>query len=147
MPNTPESDSLEWVTTLTEHEGAPLALRVRPHANTPENRKQYGLRIAVVHELAEVRTDGLPTPKYNDSLSAFDHELHQCVEDGGEGLVVIVETLGGQRVYFSYAQSDAKIDIKLNKLAEKYPQHTLKIVARPDNKWEAYEHYRALFRW
>jgi hypothetical protein len=37
------SDATEapWLTAMAEHEGLPLALRVRPGADTPDNRAKF----------------------------------------------------------------------------------------------------------
>ena len=136
-----------WVTTMAQHEGAPIALRVRPNANTPANRDLYSVRVAVVHELSNVTSNGLPEAEYNNQLAEFDDEVHRCLEGDGDGLVVLVETFSGRRIYFSYVRSDANVDGRLEKLKARFPQHTLRSKASDDGDWEAYEHYRKLFPW
>jgi Family of unknown function (DUF695) len=139
--------SAAWITGHTTHEGAPIALRIRPNANTPTNRKRYNRRVAVVHELAEVTQNGMPEAEYNEGLAAFDHEMHQCLEGDGDGLVVLVETLSGRRIYFSYVRPGIDVDARLDALKAKYPQHALRSKAAEDTEWEAYEHYHKLFPW
>ncbi len=92
MPKGSDKIDAPWLTAMAEHEGLPLALRVRPGADTPANRAKFATLVLASHELAEVTSNGLPVATYNDALADFDHAVHGAIEQGGVGLAVLVET-------------------------------------------------------
>lgn len=92
--------------------------------------------------------NGLPEPEYNKGLAEFDHAVHQCIDNGGDALVVLVETFAKRRIYFSYVRPDSNVETRLAALANKYPQHAIEVgPLRSDPDWEAYGHYRKTFPW
>ena len=90
-----------WLTAMTRYEGFPLALRVRPKADTSSNRATLTSLGAVAHQLAQVRDDGLPQDEYNSALEDFDLALQAAIAGEGAGLVVLVETFAGRRNYYA----------------------------------------------
>jgi hypothetical protein len=82
---------------MAEYEGQPLALRVRPAADSAANRARYPRVALISHALSDVTSNGLPEANYNDLLADFDQDVHSFVERGGDGLVVLVETFSGKR--------------------------------------------------
>ena len=87
-----QSTPAPWLTALVTYEGLPLALRVRPAANTAANRAAFPTLAIVTHDLAEVKSNGLPADTYNHSLFQFDMDLQAAIEGTDEGLVVLVES-------------------------------------------------------
>jgi len=72
----------EWLGSTQRYEGLPLALRVRPLADSPEHRARWPHFAAVTHVLAQVRGDGLPEPAYNETLDAFDAAVIHKLDAG-----------------------------------------------------------------
>jgi hypothetical protein len=136
-----------WLTAMAEYEGLPLALRVRPAADTPTNRAKFAGLVLVSHELAEVTSNGLPVAKYNDSLADFDHAIHGAIEEEGVGLVVLVETFSGKRNYYAYVGDDNVVKQRVKELEGKYPQHKLGLRRGADPEWALYSDYRHRFSW
>jgi hypothetical protein len=136
-----------WLTAMAEYEGLPLALRVRPNADSPTNRAQFAKLVLVSQELAEVTSNGLPVAKYNDSLAEFDHAVHTAIEQEGAGLVVLVETFSGKRNYYAYVADDAVVKQRVRAIQEKYPQHQLEVRGGSDPEWALYNDYRQRFPW
>jgi hypothetical protein len=62
----------QWLGSTVRHEGFPLALRVRPDADSPANQKALPHLVALTHHLDQVRVDGLPEAAYDDGLALFD---------------------------------------------------------------------------
>jgi 4-hydroxyphenylpyruvate dioxygenase-like putative hemolysin len=89
-----------WLTTMREYNGQPMAIRLRPIPATESARETCGHLLVITQEMAHVRADGMPEPDYNDSLFQFDGELIRELECNG--LVVLVETYAGKRIYYAY---------------------------------------------
>jgi hypothetical protein len=136
-----------WLTNIVEHEGFPLALRVRPAIDTPENRSAYRRLLLVTHELAQVRANGLPESDYNQSLAGFDRDMFQFLECQGDGMVAFVETFAGKRTYYAYVDTGATFKARFAELKAKYPQHALSVGFREEPNWETYNLYRQLYPW
>jgi hypothetical protein len=136
-----------WLTAMAQYEGFPLALRVRPAADTAANRKRFPHLATVTHQLKHVKRNGLPKAKYNQSLAEFDHDMHAFVERDGDGLVVLVETFAGKRSYYAYTADEARLRSRISDLRELYPQHVLDITDREDAGWRFYKRYRKQFPW
>jgi hypothetical protein len=144
----PEKRDLDpWLTNLVEHEGFPLALRVRPNIDTADNRSAFSRLLLVTHELAQVRSNGLPESRYNHLLSDFDQDMFQFLEGEGDGIVALVETFAGKRTYYAYIDVRATFRARLADLTAKYPQHVLNVGYREEPNWETYELYRKLYPW
>jgi len=141
------AESAPWIGSLVQHEGFPMALRVRPKADSPANRKAFTRSLVVTHELANVKPNGLPEDEYNHSLAAFDRAVHRFIEGEQRGLVVIVETYAGKRIYYCYVDATATFKDRYAKLKAEYPVHKLTIGHCEEPTWETYELYRKLFPW
>jgi hypothetical protein len=147
MTLTPEPADGPWLNLWTEYEGERLALRVRPDADSPAARRAFPQFAAIEHALAEVRADGMPVAEYNHSLADFDHDVHDCVERDGDGLVVIVETFSGKRAHYAYVADGARLGARVEELRVKYPQHVLDVRGNADPQWRFYTQYRRQFPW
>jgi len=147
MPLLPKPEDGPWKTALTQYEGEPLALRVRPNVNTPEARRAFPRLAVIEQELAEVGGNGLPVSKYNLSLLSFDRDVHEFVGRDGDGIVVLVETFSGKRTYYAYVADDARLSARIKELRDKYPQHILNLRHGNDPEWSFYKDYRQQFPW
>jgi len=136
-----------YVSTVTDWEGFPLAIRACPlNADDPIWSSNPHLAF-LEHQLAEVKDNGLPEKDYNDRLADFDHEVHQAFESGSGGQVIVVETFGGKRTYYACTESvDAATEI-LNGIVNKFPQHRLSPGTNADHSWKFYLQYRERFEW
>lgn len=147
MPNSHSETDAPWLTAMAEYEGLPLALRVRPNADTSANRKKFPKLMLASHELAEVTSNGLPVAEYNDSLADFDHGMIEAIEQGGAGLVVLVETFSGKRNYYAYVADESLAKQRTKSFQGKYPQHSLEVRGGSDPQWALYNDYRKRFPW
>ena len=143
----PEKRDLDpWLTNLVEHEGFPLALRVRPNIDTADNRSAFSRLLLVTHELAQVRSNGLPEFRYNHSLSDFDQDMFQFLEGEGDGIEALWRRSPAS-VPITHILMFATFRARLADLTAKYPQHVLNVGYREEPNWETYELYRKLYRW
>ena len=124
-----------------------MSLRVRPNAETAENRLAFSRLLLVTQELAEVRPNGLPESSYNQSLAGYDKDVFHFVESEGDGIVALVETFAGKRTYYAYVDVDATFKARFEELKAKYPQHIISISHRLEAEWETYHLYRNLYPW
>jgi hypothetical protein len=108
----------EWLGATVEYEGFPLALRVRPQADSPANQTKLPHLVALTHHLDHVRADGLPKAGYNDTLDSFDGDVVECLERYGLGLVVVVETFAGRRTYYACGKA---VDLAANAIVSSKP--------------------------
>lgn len=147
MPKSRNKTEAPWLTAMAEYEGLPLALRVRPNADTPANRTKFPKLLLASHELTEVTSNGLPVAKYNGSLADFDHGMIGAIEQDGAGLVVLVETFSGKRNYYAYVTDESLGKQRAKSFQEKYPQHSLEFRGGADLEWALYNDYRKRFPW
>ena len=147
MPKAPKRTSAPWLTWMAEYEGFPLALRVRPEADSAANRAKFTHLARITHHLAEVKRNGLPKDAYNESLAGFDHDVHVLAERDGDGLVVLVETFAGKRIYYTFVADEARLRSRFDELCAKYPNHTLGVEVGPAANWKFYSGYRKQFPW
>jgi len=136
-----------FLTNVVEYEGDPMALRVRPNADTAENRLAFSRLLLVTHELAQVLPNGLPESSYNQSLAGFDKDLFQFLESEGDGIVALVETFAGKRTYYAYVDMDATFKARFAELKTKYRQHIVSVSHRVEADWETYQLYQKLYPW
>src|SRR5262245_38986859 len=94
------TDHAAWLGSTVEHEGFPMALRVRPRAESGIARAALVYLASVTHQLGRVRGDGLPEADYNEGLAELDHSIITSLEAEG-GITVIVETFAGKRTYYA----------------------------------------------
>ena len=137
----------EWLGTTVQYEGLPLALRVRPTADTPERRTCLRYLGAVTHQLARVRSNGLPEPEYNAGLADLDHSVITALESEGGGLTVLIETLAGKRTYYGYVMSEEHARRAMSMVQIRFPDENLSLEVRADSDWGLYAEYRRLFPW
>ena len=136
-----------FVSTVTDWEGFPLAIRACPLAQDDSIWASNPHLAFLEHQLTDVRENGLPEKDYNDELVDFDHEVHQTFEGNSGGQVVVVETFGGKRTYYACAQSVDVATELLNGLVSRFPQHKLSPGTKADHAWKFYRQYRDQFGW
>jgi hypothetical protein len=98
-------ESPQWFTTMREDGGQRLAIRLRPPSAIGDARNKYGHLFVATQRLRVVCADGLPEPNYNESLHDLDLGIIHQIELGG--IVVVVETLSGERSYYAYVSDEA----------------------------------------
>ena len=137
---------MPWLTSLSTYKDVPIALRVRPHEEILELQSRYDTLIIISHALKHVTPTGLPEPEYNDSLAAFDKDLHASFKQS-HGRAVIVETCSGHRNYYGYVSDPAAMKSNFKAVQKRYPHHKLKFRTRPDPNWDFYTKYHDVFQW
>ncbi len=148
MSDTPvDNSSFPWITMILTYEDMPLALRVRTTVDTPENRTGYPHLATVTHQLAKVKSNGLPENKYNRSLAQFDLDLQAAVSRANEAIVFLVETFSGERIYYACVADMSSLQERIEPLRASYPQHTITVAVREYHAWKFYNGYRQQFPW
>lgn len=135
--------SERWLTGNTVVEGRPLFLRRLEKIDLEHIRKFLPILFVVVQKLAKVQANGLPEGEYNFSLADFDTYLLALIRDGGKGGVVLVETFGGQRIYYSYIARERSTKQLVDNLTARYPEYSLKTLERDDPEAEFIQKYLA----
>jgi hypothetical protein len=142
-----DPQSLTWSSAMVEHEGFPLALRVRPTIDQPSIAAEFPHLAILSHALAKVRSDGLPEADYNESLAELDASVHDSLQTCGGGLVMIVETFGGTRNYYACVRGEDVLGTWLTTVLAGHVGHELTGRFVADRAWKVYRSYRRDFRW
>jgi hypothetical protein len=147
MPDHDDNEPAPWLTAMLTYEGMPLALRVRPNVDTANNRAAYPHLAVATHELAKVKSNGLPEDSYNRSLMQFDLSLQAAISASGEGIVFLVETFSGTRNYYACVSDTASFSRRVKPFVDLYPEHVVTLATHPDRAWKFYNDYRKDFPW
>jgi Family of unknown function (DUF695) len=133
-------DNPGWLTTMTEHQGQKLAVRLRPAPAVSDARTRYGYRLVLIQHLTSVRADGMPNPEYNEGLRSFDSEIIRELEV--DGRVVLVETYAGERIYYAYVADKVASKRRATQVLSEYG-HQLEPDFRggQDPDWRFYARY------
>jgi hypothetical protein len=161
---------LPWVGTMTEYEGYPLAIRARV-GWIPEDSRALPRRggfldgpdrldhLAVLthtFDPTQVKPNGLPRAKYNDSLIGLDNAAHDVLERGEAaprprktwspfarwtrqkaepppeatrrlGLMVLIETCGGRRMYYAAVREASAAEVWATRLRARFPESDIAV--------------------
>ena len=109
-----------WSTSEIEFEGLPLLLRSPGHANVWRYKDSLTKLVAIEHLLDRVNSNGLPEKKYNSTLSDFDHYMCSLFDKSKDGIIFLIETFSGKRIYYYYTLPDFNIDPLLEKVKLKF---------------------------
>jgi len=131
----------QWYTGELEYEGFPLILRFQGQLDFDALQILYPKLVVITHTLETVKPNGLPEPDYNSSLLDFDQELIATVQESGFGLVVLVETFGGRRIYYFYVSPEFQIEQCKHDISVKYPQQQLEWSIHDDKDWNFIREY------
>jgi hypothetical protein len=134
-------DVMKWFTHETIYEGFPLYLRRPDHENVWSYQNNSTNLLCVTHKLEKVKQNGLPESDYNKSLSDFDYELVKLLEQGEKGVIVLIETFGGERNYWYYIQRDFDYEASINLIKSKFPSDVIETWSEEDNEWDFLKSY------
>ncbi|MGY0800143.1 DUF695 domain-containing protein [Lysobacter sp. A286] len=137
-----------WLTANSEHEGFPIYFR-RPDlrvADFEALRPKYPAILVVTHQLAQVKSNGLPEAGYNDSLAPLDSALVTPFQDEADGLIALVETFAGKRTYYVYLVPSFEVDVFMSSILTRFPQESLSWKRHEDPNWRLLNGYAADFQ-
>ncbi len=126
---------MTWSTTEIEHEGFPLLLRKPDHKNIWAYKSKYSKLLSVTHSFDKVKDDGLPESDYNSSLAEFDNKLCSLFENSSEGIIILVETFGGERNYYYYISTTTDFVSKLDTIKKRFNIARLTMTSKDDKNW------------
>ena len=136
-----------WLNANARHEGFPIYFR-RPDIRRVEFeslRPRYPVLLTIEHQLAQVEANGLPEPDYNDSLEPLDSELISPFRDEVDGLVALVETFAGRRIYYIYLSVSFDADHFMDRICARFPRENLSWRRRDDPTWRLLNGYATDF--
>ena len=126
---------MKWLSTDTKYEGFPLYLRHPIYDNIWSYKDKYSNLFRITHKLDKVKDNGLPESDYNLSLIDFDGDLTNLFDNDKEGIIILVETFGGERNYWYYIASTIDYKNKVEIIKKKYPANKIDINFRADLDW------------
>ncbi len=126
---------MKWLTTETEYEGFPLYLRLPDYKNIWGFKDKYPNLFCITHKLDKVKNNGVPESDYNLSLIDFDGDLVNLFDNDKEGIIVLIETFGGERNYWYYISSEIDPISKVKNIKKKYPSNMIETDFRADSDW------------
>lgn len=130
----------KWYTGEVQYDGLPLQLRFPEKPDFDTLEKRYPKLLKVTHRLVKVTTSGMPESAYNKTLAQFDHEMIVAFEPSS-GITVLVETFGGNRIYYIYVAATAKVKEMKERFLKKYPEHHLEWELKDDPHWKFIRRY------
>lgn len=130
-----------WITTELDYEGFPLMLRRPATVDRPRLQPLYPHLLSVTHKFSERKPNGLPDPGYNTGLIDFDLSIQQMFSGASDGVVVLIETYGGERNYYFYVVSEDSVSARLHEIRHSYPDENLEYDLRPDANWNFIDRY------
>ena len=111
---------MTWSTTEIQYEGFPLLLRKPYYVNVWEFKDKLTILLCVEHRLDKVSSDGLPEKQYNSTLSEFDHYMCSLFDESNEGIIFLIETYGGKRMYYYYTAPNFNIEPQIETVKQKF---------------------------
>jgi Family of unknown function (DUF695) len=131
----------KWLTAEKLREGFPLLLRRPATLDVASLRPRFPMLAFVTHTFTKVTSNGLPEGDYNHGIAELDHELLTAFDTEAIGVVVLVETYGGERCYYFYVMANADVAGVISAVGRRYPHERLSYSMRPDPSWQFIEGY------
>jgi hypothetical protein len=128
-------NEMKWLTTETKYEGFPLYLRCPDYSNVWSYSDKFPNLFCITHKLDKVKDNGLPESDYNWSLMDFDGELVDIFDSENEGVIVLIETFGGERNYWYYIKSQVDYKSKIDRIQKKYVSNKIESHFQDDKDW------------
>ena len=136
----PSTALIDWGTKDVVYEDFPLFLRKPNYRDVLQFQKRFPRLFTITQILDEVKPNGLPQPKYNESLMPFDEEVVKLFTDK-EGLFILVETFAGKRHYYFYIAETLEGTQKISELRKRYPNFKVITSEKRDDKWQFLREY------
>ena len=126
---------MKWNSLDTISDGFPLYLRKPEYENVWAYQNNFTELFCITHKLEKVKQNGLPEQEYNRSLSDFDHHLCELFNKNKQGIIVLIETYGGERNYWYYIKLNTEYISNIDLVKHKYPQQSIEIWSKKDTDW------------
>jgi hypothetical protein len=102
---------------------------------------RFPLLLTVTHHLKKVLPSGLPESEYNEGLIDLDLYLSSIFDEADQGQVVLVETFGGKRNYYTYISRDADVPLQERGASSQFPGEMLTWEVRENPGWSFIRRY------
>lgn len=132
---------MKWLTHDTIYEGFPLFLRRPDYENVWSYQDGFTNLLCITHKLEKVKQNGLPESDYNKSLNEFDSELVELADNGENGIIVLIETFGGERNYWYYIRHNFEYESSVNLIKSKFPLNVIETWSNKDKEWDFLKSY------
>lgn len=139
-------EQVKWYVKETIYEGFPLILRFPEKPDIEKLKKKFTRLLSIEHKFTKVKSNGFPESKYNKSLLTFDLYITRMFEKQAMGKTVLVETYGGNRIYYIYISEEINIEEFKAKVKRKFPEHTLAWETQKDANWKFLKSYSEDFK-
>lgn len=116
-------------------------LRYREDLDIDSLKSKYTNLVVVRHKLSKVSPNGLPEADYNEKLFALDDGLRTLFELSLHGAPVIIETFGGKRNYYIYADLKENASDLIESLKRAFPNEHLSWTIHSDAEWDFFTKY------
>jgi len=133
------TEKMEWLTTKIEYEGLPLYLRIPNYKNIWQFKNKYQNLVCITHHFDSIKENVLPTSDYNKSLTDFDKETIDILNDNG--IIFLVETYDGARMYWFYAINIELVEKAFEKLKINHSDKKIELDISKDSEWNLITEY------
>jgi hypothetical protein len=109
-----------------------------------EDMELRGNLFLVRHHFAKRLDNGLPEPDYNDGLAELDLSLMRLFGED-DGMLMLVETFGGKRLYYYYLRDNVEGAQALEAIKKRRPDEQLSCDWYDDPDWTFIKRFDASF--
>ncbi len=95
----------------------------------------YPRLFSIEHSLEKVKLNGLPESEYNKSLEDFDHKMCSLFENSTHGIIILIETFAGKRIYYFYVTETIDISTITDKIKKQFLDYELDMTIKNDENW------------
>ena len=106
----------------------------------------YPVLIVGTLQLADIKDNGLPESRYNESLAALDFAISDHFGSGKDGIVGLVETFAAKRTFYLYVTGDFDLGSFADSLSTGFPDSLLTWEQEHDPNWKLLRGYASEFQ-
>ena len=110
-----------------------------------ESIRRFPKQFVIEWKLRDCMASGLPTPDELDAVIQFEEMVVQPLQANGASILALISMGNGYRELYFYCKDPLVLAAKLNEVLEgrDFP---IEINAGHDPKWNAYEHFKLMYR-
>ncbi len=123
------------------YEGFPLYLRKPDYEYVWSYQRDFTNIFCITHKLEKVKQNGLPESDYNKSLFDFDEYVVTLFDQDNKGIIVLIETYGGERHYYFYLKPNTDYESYVNFIKTKFPLNAIETWCKSDKEWNFLKSY------
>lgn len=123
-------------------DGAPVAVRLQTSLDPFRGHPDLHHQVALVIQLRELTSDGLPTRSELRQLRELEDLVHETFHARRLGILAAVLTRGDRRKFVLYTSEPERVEVAFQELLRRVTSHRITLLIEPDRHWDAYSQVR-----